>query len=121
MSTVVHDQAGARDKASGERRELQRKCVDLESRAKRLTTELKRKEQELGKCNAKLRELLESKGNQARHMRQLSTALSVHSRTGSASSVRSDLSDASLLGGGGGAAAGIQVRCTACARPRKRE
>lgn len=90
VSAVVTDQAGKQDKANTERRELQRKMVDLETKSKRAQTELKRKEQELTKANTKLRELLDQKSTQARHMRQLSSALTVHSRNASFSSVRSD-------------------------------
>lgn len=77
----MREEVQARDKLSAQQRDLARKAVDSESKVKRLTAELKRKDAELTKTQDKLREVLESKGNTARQLREMNSAL--HGRNSS--------------------------------------
>ncbi len=81
VSASMRDEVQARDKLSAQQRDLARKAVDSESKVKRLTAELKRKDGELAKVQDKLREVLESKGNTARQLREMNSAL--HARNSS--------------------------------------
>lgn len=95
VNASMRDEVQARDKLSAQQRDLARKAVDSESKVKRLTAELKRKDVELTKTQDKLRELLESKGSSARQLRELNSAL--QARTSSMGAGREDEARVSAL------------------------
>ena len=95
VNASMRDELQARDKLSAQQRDLARKAVDSESKVKRLTAELKRKDAELTKTQDKLRELLESKGSSARQLRELNSAL--QARNSSVGAGREDEARVSAL------------------------